>query len=146
MHTHFCDSCGSKCEVDHLYTRQDIWSHRRGFCTRLSAVNAAEYFLPCRSRYYAPYYRVCFWFVQDNIKDKMRSIPVEVSAEIVGTKRQKTRNGLPQLMPVLDSSQPSKDVIEVNIQTTTLSSWQNVYSGAKFIYVVICCCCCRSTL
>lgn len=53
---------------------------------------------------------------QDNIKDKMRSIPIEVSAEIAGTKRQKTRNGLPQLMPILDSSEPSKDVIEVNIQ------------------------------
>ncbi|TNN58983.1 Integrin alpha-6 [Liparis tanakae] len=52
--------------------------------------------------------------LKDNIKDKMRSIPIEVSAEIVGTKRQKTRNGLPQLMPILDSSQPSKDVIEVN--------------------------------
>lgn len=59
------------------------------------------------------------WFSQDNIKDKMRSIPIEVSAEIVGTKRQKTRNGLSQLMPILDSSQPSKDVIEVNIRTTT---------------------------
>uniref|UniRef100_A0A8C4P1D2 Integrin, alpha 6a n=1 Tax=Dicentrarchus labrax TaxID=13489 RepID=A0A8C4P1D2_DICLA len=45
----------------------------------------------------------------DNIKDKMNSIPIEVSAEIVG-KRQKTRNGLPQLMPILDSSLPSKDV------------------------------------
>ncbi|XP_037645331.1 integrin alpha-6 isoform X1 [Sebastes umbrosus] len=52
--------------------------------------------------------------LKDNIKDKMRSIPIEVSADIVGTKRQKTRNGLPQLMPILDSSQPSKDVIEVN--------------------------------
>ncbi|XP_044072687.1 integrin alpha-6 isoform X2 [Siniperca chuatsi] len=52
--------------------------------------------------------------LKDNIKDKMRSIPIEVSAEIVGTKRQKTRNSLPQLMPILDSSQPGKDVIEVN--------------------------------
>ncbi|XP_070832343.1 integrin alpha-6 isoform X1 [Chaetodon trifascialis] len=52
--------------------------------------------------------------LKDNIKDKMRSIPIEVSAEIGGIKRQKTRNGLPQLMPILDSSRPSKDVIEVN--------------------------------
>ncbi|XP_070770321.1 integrin alpha-6 isoform X3 [Enoplosus armatus] len=52
--------------------------------------------------------------LKDNIKDKMRSIPIEVSAEIVGTKRQKTRNGLPQLMPILDSSQPNKDAFEVN--------------------------------
>uniref|UniRef100_A0A4W6FXM8 Integrin subunit alpha 6 n=1 Tax=Lates calcarifer TaxID=8187 RepID=A0A4W6FXM8_LATCA len=52
--------------------------------------------------------------LKDNIKDKMRSIPVQVSAEILGTKRQKTINGLPQLTPILDSSQPSKEVIEVN--------------------------------
>nr|XP_046259385.1 integrin alpha-6 isoform X2 [Scatophagus argus] len=52
--------------------------------------------------------------LKDNIKDKMRSIPIEMSAEIMSTKRQKTRNGLPQLMPILDSSQPSKDVFEVN--------------------------------
>lgn len=52
----------------------------------------------------------------------MRSIPIEVSAEIVSTKRQKVRNGLPPLMPILDSSQPSKDVIEVNIQTITVVS------------------------
>ncbi|KAM9347351.1 integrin alpha-6 [Symphorus nematophorus] len=51
--------------------------------------------------------------VKNNIKDKMRNVPIEVSAKIVGTKRQKSRNGLPQLMPILDSSQPSKDVIEV---------------------------------
>lgn len=52
--------------------------------------------------------------LKDNIKDKMRSIPIEVSAEIVGTKRRQTRNGLPPLMPILDSSQPSKDVKQVN--------------------------------
>uniref|UniRef100_A0AAQ4PJK0 Integrin subunit alpha 6 n=1 Tax=Gasterosteus aculeatus aculeatus TaxID=481459 RepID=A0AAQ4PJK0_GASAC len=52
--------------------------------------------------------------LKDNIKDKMRSVPIEVSADIAGTKRQKARNGLSQLMPILDSSQPSKDVIQVN--------------------------------
>lgn len=52
--------------------------------------------------------------LKDNIKDKMRSIPIKVSAEIVGTKRQKARNGLPPLMPILDSSQPSQDVFDVN--------------------------------
>ncbi|XP_027146486.1 integrin alpha-6 isoform X1 [Larimichthys crocea] len=52
--------------------------------------------------------------LKDNIKDKMRSIPFEVSVEIVGTKRQRTKNSLPQLLPILDSSQPSKEVTEVN--------------------------------
>lgn len=78
----------------------------------------------------------------------MRSIPLEVSAEIVGTKRHKTRNSLPQLMPILDSSQPSKDVIMVNTQTTAWkwNSWiylvQNVLSSTS----VAVCCCCRLTL
>uniref|UniRef100_UPI0037E92270 integrin alpha-6 isoform X1 n=1 Tax=Semicossyphus pulcher TaxID=241346 RepID=UPI0037E92270 len=52
--------------------------------------------------------------LKDNIKDKMRSVPIEVSAQIVDTKRRQTRNNLPKLLPILDSSQPSKDVIEVN--------------------------------
>ncbi|KAM6934180.1 integrin alpha-6 [Xenentodon cancila] len=52
--------------------------------------------------------------VKDNIKDKMHSIPIELSAEIVHTKRQKTKNGLPQITPILDASQPNKDFTEVN--------------------------------
>lgn len=51
--------------------------------------------------------------VKDNIKDKMRSIPIELSAEIVGPKRQKSKNGLPHLMPVLDPSLTSKAITEV---------------------------------
>ncbi|KAM4608315.1 integrin alpha-6 [Polymixia lowei] len=61
--------------------------------------------------------RTCFKAklkLQDNIKDKLRGIPIEVSVAIVGTKRQKRQNGLPQLVPILDSSQSSKTVIEVN--------------------------------
>ena len=95
--------------------------------------------------YYAPNYRDSFWFAQDNIKDKMRSVPIEMSAEIVGAKRQRTRNGLPQLMPILDSSQPSKDVIEVNIQTTAFifelmtkcSRWSKVFNIALLPLVVL---------
>uniref|UniRef100_A0A672JHS5 Uncharacterized protein n=1 Tax=Salarias fasciatus TaxID=181472 RepID=A0A672JHS5_SALFA len=49
-------------------------------------------------------------FAQDNIKDKMRSVPIEVSVEILGARRQKNRNGLPQLMPILSSTQSSKHV------------------------------------
>lgn len=52
--------------------------------------------------------------LKDNIKDKMRSIPIELSAEIVGPKRQKSKNGLPHLMPVLDPSLTSKAITEVN--------------------------------
>ncbi|CAK6954171.1 integrin alpha-6 [Scomber scombrus] len=52
--------------------------------------------------------------LKENIRDKMRSIPIEVSAEIRDPKRQKAKNGLPPLTPILDSSQPNKEVIEVN--------------------------------
>ncbi|XP_049583420.1 integrin alpha-6 isoform X1 [Syngnathus scovelli] len=52
--------------------------------------------------------------LKENIKDKMRSIPVEVSAQIVGTKRQKAKSGLPQLMPILDSTQSNNETIQVN--------------------------------
>ncbi|XP_072253147.1 integrin alpha-6 isoform X2 [Leuresthes tenuis] len=52
--------------------------------------------------------------LKGNIRDKMRSIPIEVSAGIIGVKRQTTKNGLPALIPILDSSQPSKNVTEVN--------------------------------
>ncbi|XP_078118003.1 integrin alpha-6 isoform X1 [Sander vitreus] len=72
--------------------------------------------------------------LKDNIKDKMRSIPIEVSAEIAGTKRQKTRNGLPQLMPILDSSQPSKDVIEVNFVKEGCGSDHICRSNLKMEY------------
>ena len=79
----------------------------------------------------------------------MRGIPVEVSADILSIKRQKVRNGLPLLMPILDSSQPSKDVIEVNIQTKmVIIELMTKYSQSKslcfFVFFVICCCC-RST-
>uniref|UniRef100_A0A8C7HSH3 Integrin subunit alpha 6 n=1 Tax=Oncorhynchus kisutch TaxID=8019 RepID=A0A8C7HSH3_ONCKI len=46
--------------------------------------------------------------LQDNIRDKLRGIPIEVSVGIQGTKRQKRQNALPQLVPILDNSQPSK--------------------------------------
>ncbi|XP_061579506.1 integrin alpha-6 isoform X2 [Cololabis saira] len=52
--------------------------------------------------------------VKDNIKDKMHSIRIALSAEIVNTKRQKTRNGLRQITPISDGSLPSVDSTEVN--------------------------------
>ncbi|XP_056144982.1 integrin alpha-6 isoform X2 [Lampris incognitus] len=52
--------------------------------------------------------------LQDNIKDKLRSIPIEFSVGIVDIKRHKRQNALPHLIPILDSSQPSSVVTEVN--------------------------------
>ncbi|CAJ1079387.1 integrin alpha-6 isoform X2 [Xyrichtys novacula] len=81
----------SRTETDHHFNGTlDIRGQRQETCTKIIAK------------------------LKENIKDKMRSIPIEVSAGIVGTKRRQSRNALPQLMPILDSSQPSKDVIQVN--------------------------------
>lgn len=52
------------------------------------------------------------WFTKDNIKDKMRSIPIEVSADI-STKQEESINGLPRMIPILDATQPSKIISEV---------------------------------
>lgn len=66
---------------------------------------------------------------QDNIRDKMRSIPFEVSAEIVGAKRHKSRNSLPPLLPVLDSAQTSKAVKSVRHQRATSRSSETCDCG-----------------
>ncbi|KAG7227580.1 hypothetical protein INR49_005395 [Caranx melampygus] len=71
--------------------------------------------------------------LKDNIKDKMRSIPIVVSAEILGTKR-RTKNGLPHLMPILDSSQPSKEVMEVNFVKEGCGSDHVCRSNLKMEY------------
>nr|XP_020452044.1 integrin alpha-6 isoform X2 [Monopterus albus] len=72
--------------------------------------------------------------LKDNIKDKMHSIPIEVSTGILGIKRQKTRNGLPQLLPILDPSQPSKDVTEVNFVKEGCGSDHICRSKLKMYY------------
>ncbi|KAJ8403330.1 hypothetical protein AAFF_G00351020 [Aldrovandia affinis] len=46
--------------------------------------------------------------LQDDIQDKLRPIPIETSVSIQSTKRGKRQNSLPQLLPVLNSNQPSK--------------------------------------
>uniref|UniRef100_A0A665WQE7 Uncharacterized protein n=1 Tax=Echeneis naucrates TaxID=173247 RepID=A0A665WQE7_ECHNA len=72
--------------------------------------------------------------LKDNIKDKMHSIPFEVSADILGTKRQRTRSGLPQLMPILDSSQTNKEVLEVNFVKEGCGSDHVCRSNLKMEY------------
>uniref|UniRef100_A0A7N6BMV8 Integrin alpha-2 domain-containing protein n=1 Tax=Anabas testudineus TaxID=64144 RepID=A0A7N6BMV8_ANATE len=72
--------------------------------------------------------------LKDSIKDKMRSIPIEVSTNILGTKRVRTKNGLPQLTPILDASQPSKDATEVNFVKEGCGSDQTCRSNLKMDY------------
>ncbi|XP_022068905.2 integrin alpha-6 isoform X3 [Acanthochromis polyacanthus] len=72
--------------------------------------------------------------LKDNIEDKMRSIPIEVSPEIIGAKRQKIKNGLPQLMPILDSSRLSKNITEVNFIKEGCGNDRICHSNLKMEY------------
>ncbi|XP_066544443.1 integrin alpha-6 [Amia ocellicauda] len=50
----------------------------------------------------------------ENIKDKLRSIPISVSVAIKKARRRKRQANLPELVPVLNSNEPVKAVSEVN--------------------------------
>ncbi|XP_062313832.1 integrin alpha-6 isoform X1 [Osmerus eperlanus] len=52
--------------------------------------------------------------LQENIRDKLHAIPIEVSVAIQGAKRHKRQDNLPPLVPILDSSQSNKVLSEVN--------------------------------
>ncbi|KAJ8352119.1 hypothetical protein SKAU_G00235950 [Synaphobranchus kaupii] len=52
--------------------------------------------------------------LQDNIKDKLRGIPIEVSVAIQNARRRKRQSALPQLAPILNSNQLSKTIAEVS--------------------------------
>uniref|UniRef100_A0AAY4EPI5 Integrin alpha-2 domain-containing protein n=1 Tax=Denticeps clupeoides TaxID=299321 RepID=A0AAY4EPI5_9TELE len=63
--------------------------------------------------------------LQDNIKDKVRRIPIEVMVNLQDSPRVRRQSNLPQLKPVLDASQPvnflkegcgSDNVCESNLQ------------------------------
>ncbi|XP_047226554.1 integrin alpha-6 isoform X3 [Girardinichthys multiradiatus] len=69
--------------------------------------------------------------LKDNIKDKMRSILIEVSAEIIEAKGKKIKNGLPPLMPVLDAAQPSRAVAEVNFLKEGCKNKRICYSNLQ---------------
>lgn len=47
---------------------------------------------------------------QENIKDKLRGIPIDVSVDIQGSKR-KRRQSSTQLSPVLDASEPTRSEV-----------------------------------
>ncbi|XP_027878838.1 integrin alpha-6 isoform X1 [Xiphophorus couchianus] len=69
--------------------------------------------------------------LKDNIKDKMRSVVFEVSAEIIKAKLKKMGNGLPQIMPVLDATQPRQAVTEVNFVKEGCKNKRICYSNLK---------------
>uniref|UniRef100_A0A8C8A0K3 Integrin, alpha 6a n=1 Tax=Oryzias sinensis TaxID=183150 RepID=A0A8C8A0K3_9TELE len=51
--------------------------------------------------------------VKDNIKDKVRPIFIEVSADIIPAMEKTTKNGLPTLAPILDPFKPNTSVIQI---------------------------------
>ncbi|KAJ8255406.1 hypothetical protein GJAV_G00204530 [Gymnothorax javanicus] len=52
--------------------------------------------------------------LQDNFKDKLRGIPIEVSVAIQNARRRKRNSNLPELVPILNSNKPSKKTVEVS--------------------------------
>lgn len=45
----------------------------------------------------------CAFYLQENIKDKLRAIPIDVSVEIQDSKRKRRQSSTSQLQPVLDA-------------------------------------------
>lgn len=52
--------------------------------------------------------------IQENIKDKLRGIPIDVSVNIKEAKRKRRQSSTAQLAPVLDANAPNKTRSEVN--------------------------------
>lgn len=57
--------------------------------------------------------------LQENIKDKLRGIPIEVSVEIQDAKRKRRQSSTPQLPPVLDANEPMTTRSEVCVCDST---------------------------
>ncbi|KAG7315921.1 hypothetical protein KOW79_020787 [Hemibagrus wyckioides] len=73
--------------------------------------------------------------LQDNLKDKLRAVPIEVNVEIVkqsGSGRKKRQAGLAELSPILASSQPS--LTEVSFVKDGCGSDQRCQSNLQLQY------------
>uniref|UniRef100_A0A674A0V6 Integrin, alpha 6b n=1 Tax=Salmo trutta TaxID=8032 RepID=A0A674A0V6_SALTR len=75
-----------------------------------SSMTIEYFFLHCYHVYLIC--TLCVCHQQENIKDKLRGIPIEVAVEIQNSKRK--RRALPGLTPILDSNQPITASAEVS--------------------------------
>lgn len=50
---------------------------------------------------------------QENIRDRLRGIPIDVSVDIQNAKRKRRQSSVPQLQPVLDTNEPATTRAEV---------------------------------
>lgn len=58
--------------------------------------------------------------MQENIKDKLRGIPIDVSVEIQDAKRKRRQSSFPQLPPVLDANDKNtvRSMVSAHFQTS----------------------------
>ncbi len=54
--------------------------------------------------------------LQENIKDKLRGIPIDVSVDIQNARRKRRQSSATQLQPVLDENEPKTTRSEVCTQ------------------------------
>lgn len=67
--------------------------------------------------------------LQENIKDKLRGIPIDVSVEIDNAKRKRRQSSTSQLSPVLDANEPTttrSEVCTVRKQVNIGTRWDDV--------------------
>uniref|UniRef100_A0A3Q4H6A5 Integrin, alpha 6a n=1 Tax=Neolamprologus brichardi TaxID=32507 RepID=A0A3Q4H6A5_NEOBR len=122
------------------YTVEVDRAHRRGLTSRAMFLNDSsselEYQFNGTLKLKEQNQQKCIKLIarlKDNIKDKMRSIPVEVSADI-STKQEESINGLPRMIPILDATQPSKIISEVNFLKEGCGSDHICKSNLKMNY------------
>uniref|UniRef100_A0AAX7U3U0 Integrin alpha-2 domain-containing protein n=1 Tax=Astatotilapia calliptera TaxID=8154 RepID=A0AAX7U3U0_ASTCA len=91
-----------------IYSVEVDRAHRRGLTSRAMFLNDSsselEYQFNGTLKLKEQNQQKCIKLIarlKDNIKDKMRSIPIEVSADI-STKQEESINGLPRMIPILD--------------------------------------------